>query len=216
MVSHSLLQAIFLNQGLNQALLHGRQILYRLSHQGSLWSAGDFSPNFLHDLGRAPLPSVLSHLLCRVGASPWGCQLQHARRWRMNVTALGKPGFLVLVCPASVLDYREGWGEWPHVRKKPPGKEHSCVKGLGPGAQEDPLSPANRKAKARQSLSSETLLWSFSGSLGGEGQGAEPSSGRAQGRLCPLRPALKGSGGPLSLSLGQPRPGPHTLQLSGS
>ena len=90
------------------------------------------------------------------------------------------------------------------------------VKGLGPGAQEDPLSPANRKAKARQSLSSETLLWSFSGSLGGEGQGAEPSSGRAQGRLCPLRPALKGSGGPLSLSLGQPRPGPHTLQLSGS
>ena len=29
----------------------------------------------------------------------------------MNVTALGKPGFLVLVCPASVLDYREGWGE---------------------------------------------------------------------------------------------------------
>ena len=32
---HSLLQGIFLTQGSNPGLLHGRQILYRLSHQGS-------------------------------------------------------------------------------------------------------------------------------------------------------------------------------------
>ena len=33
--SHSLLQRIFLTQGLNLGLLHWRQILYHLSHQGS-------------------------------------------------------------------------------------------------------------------------------------------------------------------------------------
>ena len=33
--SHSLLQGNFLTQGLNLDLLHGRQILYHLSHQGS-------------------------------------------------------------------------------------------------------------------------------------------------------------------------------------
>ena len=32
---HALLQGIFLNQGLNPSLQHGRQILYCLSHQGS-------------------------------------------------------------------------------------------------------------------------------------------------------------------------------------
>ena len=34
--SHSLLQGIFPNQGLNRGLLHCRQILYHLRHQGSL------------------------------------------------------------------------------------------------------------------------------------------------------------------------------------
>ena len=32
---HSVLQGIFLTQGLNPGLLHCRQILYHLSHQGS-------------------------------------------------------------------------------------------------------------------------------------------------------------------------------------
>ena len=34
--SHSLLHGIFLTQGSNTGLLHCRQILYRLNHQGSL------------------------------------------------------------------------------------------------------------------------------------------------------------------------------------
>ena len=34
---HSLLQGIFLTQGSNLGLLHCRQILYHLSHQGRLW-----------------------------------------------------------------------------------------------------------------------------------------------------------------------------------
>ena len=33
---HSWLQGIFVTQGLNLGLLHRRQILYQLSHQGSL------------------------------------------------------------------------------------------------------------------------------------------------------------------------------------
>ena len=33
---HFLLQVIFLTQGLNPSLLHYRQIVYHLSHQGSL------------------------------------------------------------------------------------------------------------------------------------------------------------------------------------
>ena len=39
MSSHSLLQGIFLTQELNLGLLHCRQILYHLNHQGSPFSA---------------------------------------------------------------------------------------------------------------------------------------------------------------------------------
>ena len=41
--SHSLLQGIFLTQGLNPGLLHCRQILYHLSHQGNPASSVQFS-----------------------------------------------------------------------------------------------------------------------------------------------------------------------------
>ena len=34
---HDLLQGIFLTQGLNLGLLHCRQFLYHVSHQGSQW-----------------------------------------------------------------------------------------------------------------------------------------------------------------------------------
>ena len=37
---HSLLQGIFLTQGLNPGLLHCRRIFYHLSHQGSLGGIG--------------------------------------------------------------------------------------------------------------------------------------------------------------------------------
>ena len=59
--SHSLPQGIFLTQGLNPALLHSRQILYHLSHQGSpvywykswqfnklLWRGLHKSPGLIH------------------------------------------------------------------------------------------------------------------------------------------------------------------------
>ena len=41
--SHSLLQWIFLTQGSNPGLLHCRQILYCLSHQGSLRENTEFA-----------------------------------------------------------------------------------------------------------------------------------------------------------------------------
>ena len=39
--SRALLQGIFPTQGLNRGLPHCRQILYQLSHQGSLWPGGE-------------------------------------------------------------------------------------------------------------------------------------------------------------------------------
>ena len=48
--SHSLLQRIFLTQGLNPGLLHSRQFLYRLSHQGSSLGSLDSTGHCLHDV----------------------------------------------------------------------------------------------------------------------------------------------------------------------
>ena len=44
--SHSLLQGIFLTQGLNPGFLHHRQILYGLSHQGRPLCGGVLTPFF--------------------------------------------------------------------------------------------------------------------------------------------------------------------------
>ena len=41
---HSLLQGIFLTQGWNPGLLHCRQVLYHLSHQGSLLKSTHLTP----------------------------------------------------------------------------------------------------------------------------------------------------------------------------
>ena len=41
--SHSLLQEIFLTQGLNPGLLHCRQILYSLNHQGRVGSKSNMA-----------------------------------------------------------------------------------------------------------------------------------------------------------------------------
>jgi len=55
--SHALFQGIFPTQGLNPGLLHCRQILYYLSHQGNPrileWEAYPFSRGF-HDPGIKP------------------------------------------------------------------------------------------------------------------------------------------------------------------
>ena len=45
--SHSLLQGIFPTQGLNPGLLHCRQILYQLSHKGSLVAIWPFINKYL-------------------------------------------------------------------------------------------------------------------------------------------------------------------------
>ena len=51
--SHSLLQGIFLTQGLNLGLLHGRWILYHLSHQGSPLSIEGDTCHILRDTQRS-------------------------------------------------------------------------------------------------------------------------------------------------------------------
>ena len=67
---HSLLQGIFLTQGLNPGLPHCRQILYHLSHQGSPFSAYDtykspisLKPQQVSDPG---VKSLMKH--------KWSCQ----------------------------------------------------------------------------------------------------------------------------------------------
>ena len=42
MGGHALLQGVFPIQGSNRGLLHGRQILYHLSHQGNLAPKGGY------------------------------------------------------------------------------------------------------------------------------------------------------------------------------
>ena len=55
MGSHSLLQEVFPTQGLNLGLLHCRQILYHLSHQGEEQRAGQ-DPLCSAALGLGPIP----------------------------------------------------------------------------------------------------------------------------------------------------------------
>ena len=52
--SFSLLQGIFPTQGSNLGLLHRRQILYQLSHEGSLREGGDRSSEHGHQEARGP------------------------------------------------------------------------------------------------------------------------------------------------------------------
>ena len=79
MSCHSLLQGIFPTQGSNPRLLHCRQILYRLNHQGS-------PPH------RDPLTVTLYHTTAPPKGHPvwlWGIH----RRWQCGVGNLSRPGW---------------------------------------------------------------------------------------------------------------------------
>ena len=73
---HSLLQEIFPNQRSNLGLLHCRQILCRLSHQGSLrileWVAYPFSRRFLQPRNRTRVSYIAGGFFTREAPSaPW-------------------------------------------------------------------------------------------------------------------------------------------------
>ena len=55
MGSYSLLQGIFLTQGSNPSLLHCRQILYHLGHQGSSWTCHIWSLSYWDKFPLCPL-----------------------------------------------------------------------------------------------------------------------------------------------------------------
>ena len=57
MCCHSLLQGIFLTQGWNPGLLHCRQILYHLSHQGSPIEAILYLSFFVSHISLSIMPS---------------------------------------------------------------------------------------------------------------------------------------------------------------
>ena len=63
---HSLLQGIFLTQGSNLSLLHCRQILYHLRHQGSLASRQIQGSMVKH----LPVSAEVSDTILGLGRSP--------------------------------------------------------------------------------------------------------------------------------------------------
>ena len=75
--SHSLLQGIFPNQGLNPGLLHCRQILYQLCHQGSPrtleWVVYPFSSRASQPRNRTWSPAPQSDSL----PTKWPGKLRH-------------------------------------------------------------------------------------------------------------------------------------------
>ena len=62
---HSFLQGIFLTQGSNLSLLHCRQILYCLSHQGNPFPPYRY-PNFPHQLLKLFPPLIWLGILSRI------------------------------------------------------------------------------------------------------------------------------------------------------
>ena len=82
--SHFVLQGIFPTQGLNPGLLHRRQILYQLSHQGSPW----YNPWVREILWRRkwqPTTVILPGKSCGwrslLGYSSWGCKESYRKDW---------------------------------------------------------------------------------------------------------------------------------------
>ena len=100
--SHSFLQGIFPTQGSNSSLLHCRQILYQLSHCGSL----RYNPWVREIPWRRkwqPTPAIMtgeSHgQKSLVGCSPLGCKESNMTEWQTHRYALYSELFLhVFVC----------------------------------------------------------------------------------------------------------------------
>ena len=79
MISHSLLQGIFLTQGSNPGLLHYRQILYHLSHQGSYDKPRHcIKKQRYHFANKGPYSQNNGFSSSHV----WMCRLDHKEGWR--------------------------------------------------------------------------------------------------------------------------------------
>ena len=95
MGSHSLLQGIFLTQGLNTGLSHCRQILYHLSHQGSPKNViGDPTDNVNINLTIIFFPLAMSPSVSPI--SLHACMLSHFTRVQLcNPMDCSPPGSFV-------------------------------------------------------------------------------------------------------------------------
>ena len=71
---HSLLQEFFLTQGLNLGLLHSRQILHHLSHQGSLCILYTYQMYFDNDDIANNKSESENHSVMSDSATPWTVQ----------------------------------------------------------------------------------------------------------------------------------------------
>ena len=73
---HSLLQGIFLIQGLNSGLLNHKQMLYHLSHQGSLVKRSNFRRT---RVGKSQDAFYSFLHVCEINSLPFFCMLVHTR-----------------------------------------------------------------------------------------------------------------------------------------
>ena len=123
-LSHSLLQGIFLTQGSNLGLLHCRQILYHLSHQGSPSSCwGLFYKTIIrlysHVKERSPFRSFLNRALISLYYTlmtllpPKGPRLQIPSCWKLRLQYLGQEDPLEkeMAPHPSTLTWRIPWTE---------------------------------------------------------------------------------------------------------
>ena len=140
--SRFLLQGFFLTQGLNPGLLHGRWILYPLSHQGSprsglsyvqmkqtevVVSCGDLLHYVL-------TPNTHSFCTCEVSPKDWLAPCEEIQVWKRVNRFRVKAGSRVPTSPAG----SRGSGTHLHshemarplVDAKPDNRSHSCVTGV--------------------------------------------------------------------------------------
>ena len=86
---HALLQGIFPTQGWNPGLQHCRQILDRLSHQGSIWHSSNVGPS--PDVWETSRPRAGLLLTFEEMAVPGGCRLPHGGEVAAAETDLRRP-----------------------------------------------------------------------------------------------------------------------------
>ena len=98
MSSHSLLQGIFQTQGSNSGLLHCRQILHPLSHQGIYVAAAkplQLCPTLCDPIGSSPSGSPVPGIL-QARTLEWvAISFSNAWRWKGKVKSLSRVWLLV-------------------------------------------------------------------------------------------------------------------------
>ena len=101
--SHSFLEGIFLTQGSNSGLLHSRQILYHLSHQGNplCWAVGKMDGSAGKPSGFALVLLKSSVLQAGFQAPFFCCKKKVGTKWLSKLASLESVSGQLTVCAQS-------------------------------------------------------------------------------------------------------------------